>query len=195
MPIHLRNLRNWESWHYLNLDHNCKSSFCKNFRGRNVSSLICAIELWVSSIVVIFVLIKWTNELHLENSKILSLHKPITCLDNLENLNLAGLSLRLLYANTFAQLKKLRLKWRVFFSVKWYPTATENARSSKDELLKAVLFIINSCDPSLDNVNFLNFLSCANVLAYNSLSEENVSATWQIKNAHSPWYAYASHSW
>ena len=47
-------------------------------------------------------------QLHLENSKILSLHKPITCLDNLEHLNLAGLSLRLLYANTFAQLKKLR---------------------------------------------------------------------------------------
>ena len=40
-------------------------------------------------------------ELNLENSKILSLYKPITCLDNLENLNLAGLSLRLLYANTF----------------------------------------------------------------------------------------------
>jgi hypothetical protein len=47
-------------------------------------------------------------ELNLENSKILSLYKPITCLHNLEDLNLAGLSLRLLYANTFAQLQKLR---------------------------------------------------------------------------------------
>jgi hypothetical protein len=47
-------------------------------------------------------------ELHLEYSKILTLYKPIACLDNLENLNLTGLSLRLLYANTFAQLKKLR---------------------------------------------------------------------------------------
>lgn len=47
-------------------------------------------------------------QLQLDNSKIFSLHKPITCLDNLEILNLAGLSLRLLYANTFAQLKKLR---------------------------------------------------------------------------------------
>jgi hypothetical protein len=44
----------------------------------------------------------------LEYSKILTLYKPIACLDNLENLNLTCLSLRLLYANTFAQLKKLR---------------------------------------------------------------------------------------
>ena len=104
-------------------------------------------------------------ELHLENSKILSLHQPITCLDNLENLNLAGLSLRLLYANTFAQLKKLRkLTLSKLGSQLFIINSTAFNSSSLEELAFSVAVGYHFTEKNTRHFNLSGILSIAVIL-------------------------------
>jgi Leucine-rich repeat (LRR) protein len=126
-------------------------------------------------------------ELHLENSKILSLHKPITCLDNLENLNLAGLSLRLLYANTFAQLKKLRkLTLSKLGSQLFIINSTAFNSSSLEELAFSVAVGYHFTENNTRHFNLSGiFVHCRNLtrldLSYNKLklSDKNLRKMFQ----------------
>jgi Leucine-rich repeat (LRR) protein len=126
-------------------------------------------------------------ELHLENSKILSLHKPITCLDNLENLNLAGLSLRLLYANTFAQLKKLRkLTLSKLGSQLFIINSTAFNSSSLEDLAFSVAVGYHFTEKNTRHFNLSGiFIHCRNLtrldLSYNKLklSDTNLMKMFQ----------------
>jgi Leucine-rich repeat (LRR) protein len=126
-------------------------------------------------------------ELHLENSKILSLHKPITCLDNLENLNLAGISLRLLYANTFAQLKKLRkLTLSKLGSQLFIINSTAFNSSSLEELAFSVAVGYHFTENNTRHFNLSGiFVHCRNLtrldLSYNKLklSDKNLRKMFQ----------------
>jgi Leucine-rich repeat (LRR) protein len=126
-------------------------------------------------------------ELHLEYSKILTLYKPITCLDNLENLNLTGLSLRLLYANTFAQLKKLR-KLTLFKlgSQLFIINSTAFNCSSLEELAFSVAVGYDFTEKNTHHFNLSEIFShCRNLkrldLSYNKLelSDTNLRKMFQ----------------
>ena len=129
-------------------------------------------------------------ELHLENSKILSLHKPITCLDNLENLNMAGLSLRLLNANTFAQLQKLRkLTLSKLGSQLSIINSTAFNSSSLEELAFSVAVGYHFTENNTRHFNLSGiFIHCRNLtrldLSYNKLklSDTNLMKMFQPLN-------------
>jgi len=136
-------------------------------------------------------------KLRLENSKILSLHKPITCLDNLENLNLAGLSLRLLYSNTFAQLKKLRklTLFRLGSQLSMIDSTAFNS-SSLEELAFSVAVGYHFTENNTHHFNLSEiFGHCRNLkrldLSYNKLelSDENIATMFtplgKLKNSFS----------